>query len=178
VDAQEQARIMQAGFNAGALVQIAQRFDANATLLGFAQRGSGNSLSVRWVLAAEDGATELESVLEEGVHLAADTFARTYGASASAALGNVLVEISGITNLAAYAAAVNYLEAMTVVRGLAVEQMAGDILRLRLAVRGDATTLRRAVTLDKRLVPQAAGDPAIVTAATGRPASLQLRYQP
>jgi uncharacterized protein len=173
VDAQEQSRIQQAGFSAAALLQIAERFGANATLLGYAQRGSANSLSVRWVLAAEDGATELESVLEEGVHLAADTFARTYGASASS-VDNVLVEISGIANLSAYAAAVNYLEAMTVVRSVALEQLSGDILRLRLAVRGDANTLRRAVTLDKRLVPQVVNSPDAVV----RPASLQFRYQP
>jgi len=175
LDPQEQARIMQAGFNSAALLQIAERFGANATLLGFAQRGSANSLSVRWVLAAEDGATELESVLEEGVHLAADTFARNYGASASA-LDNVLVEISGITNLAAYATAVNYLEGMTLVRGISLEQISGDTMRLRLAVRGDATTLRRAVTLDKRLVLQTPGDTAVVN-PRGQ-ASLQLRYQP
>lgn len=171
LDAQEQTRILQAGLNSAALLQVAARFGANATLLGFAQRGNGNSLSVRWVLAAEDGATELESVLEEGVHLAADTFARAYAASGST-VDNVLVEISGISNLAAYAAAVNYLEGMTLVRGVSLERMAGDTMRLRLAVRGDATTLRRAVALDKRLVLQTPADP-----AAPRPTSLQFRYQ-
>lgn len=171
IDAQEQARILTAGFNSAALLQIAARFGANAVLLGFGQR-SGGSLSVRWVLAAEDGATELESVLEEGVHLAADTFARNYSASGSA-VDNVMVEISGINNLAAYASAVNYLEGMTLVRGVALEQMSGDTMRLRLAVRGDVATLRRAVTLDRRLVLQPPSSD-----SAGRPASLQFRYQP
>jgi hypothetical protein len=171
IDASEQARIYAAGFKTAELLQIAARFGANATLLGFAQRGSGNSLTVRWVLSTEDGATEVESVLDEGVHLAADTFARAYGASGTA-VDNVLVEISGISNLAAYAAAVNYLEGMTLVRGMALEQMSGDKMRLRLAVRGDAATLRRSMTLDKRLVlqPPEPGAP--------RPSSLQFRYQP
>jgi hypothetical protein len=171
IDPQEQARIYAAGFKTVELLQIASRFGANATLLGFAQRGGGNSLSVRWVLATEDGATELESVLEEGVHLAADTFSRAYAASGTA-VDNVLVEISGISNLAAYAAAVNYLEGMNLVRGMALDQMSGDTMRLRLAVRGDAATLRRSMTLDKRLVlqPPEPGAP--------RPSSLQFRYQP
>lgn len=172
IDAQEQARIYAAGFKTAELLQIAARFGANATLLGFAQRGSGNTLAVRWVLATEDGATELESVLEEGVHLAADTFARAYAASGSA-VDNVLVEISGINNLAAYAAAVNYLEGMTLVRGVALEQMSGDTMKLRLAVRGDAATLRRSVTLDKRLVLQNPPEP-----GAPRPTFLQFRYQP
>jgi hypothetical protein len=172
IDPQEQARIYAAGFKSAELMQIAARFGANATLLGFAQRGSGNSLAVRWVLATEDGATELESVLEEGVHLAADTFARAYAASGSA-VDNVAVEISGITNLAAYAAAVNYLEGMTLVRGVALEQMSGDTMKLRLSVRGDAATLRRTMTLDKRLVLQTPTEP-----GAPRPTSLQFRYQP
>jgi len=172
VDPQEQARIYAAGFKTAELLQIAGRFGANATLLGFAQRGAGNSLAVRWVLATEDGATELESVIEEGVHLAADTFARAYAASGTA-VDNVLVEISGISNLAAYAAAVNYLEGMTLVRGVALEQMSGDTMRLRLAVRGDAATLRRAMTLDKRLVLKNPPEP-----GAPRPSSLQFRYQP
>ena len=171
IDPQEQARIYAAGFKTAELLQIAARFGANATLLGFAQR-SGNNLAVRWVLATEDGATELESVLEEGVHLAADTFARAYSASGTA-VDNVLVEISGINNLAAYAAAVNYVEGMTLVRGVALEQMSGDTMRLRLAVRGDAATLRRAMTLDKRLVLQNPPEP-----GAPRPSSLQFRYQP
>jgi hypothetical protein len=170
IDTSQQARIYAAGFKTSELLQIAASFGANATLLGFAQR-SGGSLAVRWVLATEDGATEIESVLDEGVHLAADTFARAYGASGTA-VDNVLVEISGISNLAAYAAAVNFLEGMALVRGVALEQMSGDKIRLRLAVRGDAATLRRSMTLDKRLVlqPPEPGAP--------RPSSLQFRYQP
>ena len=43
----------------------------------------------------------------------------------------------------------NYLEGMTLVRGVALEQVAGDKMRFRLAVRGDAATLRRAIALDQ-----------------------------
>ena len=46
-------------------------------------------------------------------------------------------------------------------------------MRLRLAVRGDAATLRRVVSLDKRLVPQAPAEGS--TTAAGL---LQFRYQP
>ncbi len=53
-------------------------------------------------------------------------------------------------DLNAYASTLNYLEGMTLVRGVAVEQIAGDTLRFRLAVRGDATTLRRAIALDNQ----------------------------
>jgi len=59
-----------------------------------------------------------------------------------------------------------------------VEQVAGDTVRFRLAVRGDAATLRRAIALDDRLVSLASvgSDPAdMATDAGGR---LAFRYQP
>jgi uncharacterized protein len=57
------------------------------------------------------------------------------------------------------------------VRGVALEQVTGDRMRFRLAVRGDAATLRRAIALDHRLVSTDAAD----GAAADR---LAFRYQP
>ena len=117
--------------------------------------------------AEEDGPPQVTGSVEEGVHLAADTFGRLYAAS-GASVGSLGIEIAGIRNLDDYAATLNYLEGMTLVRSVALEQVVGDTMRLQLAVRGDAMTLRRALALDNRLVPS--------TAAEGVPAErLQLR---
>jgi hypothetical protein len=62
-----------------------------------------------------------------------------------------LVSIGGIHNLDAYASAMSYLQGLTVVLNVAVEQMGADAMRLRVAVRGDANTLRRAVELKRRV---------------------------
>ena len=102
--------------------------------------------------------------------MAADTFARVFAASGSS-LDNVVVEVSGIGNLDAYASTLNYLEGMTLVRAVSLEQVAGDTMRFKLAVRGDAATLRRAIALDSRLVSQ---DDAAAT--TGE--RLSFRYRP
>jgi hypothetical protein len=61
---------------------------------------------------------------------------------------------------------------MTLVRGVELEQVAGEKMRFRLAVRGDAATLRRAIALDRRLMPTDLADGA---AAADR---LAFRYQP
>ena len=129
-------------------LQEAERYGANAALLGRAQGGV-----VRWTLVTVDGASQVSGGLEDGVHMAADAFARVFAASGSS-LGNVVVEVSGIGDLDAYASTLNYLEGMTLVRSVALEQVAGDTMRFKLAVRGDATTLRRAIALDSRLVSQ------------------------
>ena len=85
------------------------------------------------------------------------------------------VDVSGIDTLAAYADTLNYLEAMTLVRAVAVEQVSGDTMKFRLAVRGDAETLRRALALDGKLVPSSQSS----TADTAQPAErLRFRYQP
>lgn len=154
-----------------ALLQAAARYNANAALLGTARSDGAGGLSVRWTLASDDGAASAAGSLEEGVNLAADTFARVYSASGTT-LDSVLVEVSGIGNLGAYATTLNYLEGMTLVRGVAVEQVLGDTLRFKLAIRGDATTLRRALALDGKLVAVA---PADAAAPVDR---LQFRYQP
>lgn len=153
-----------------ALLQIAARYNANATLLGKA-RNEGGGMAVRWTLASKDGAAEDSGSLEDGVHLAADTFARIFATSGST-LDSVTVEIAGIDDLNAYANVLNYLEGMTLVRSVAVEQVQGATLRYKLDVRGDAGTLQRALALDGRLVPVQPGEGA---APADR---LQFRYHP
>jgi uncharacterized protein len=163
MDAQERAA---ASSDAPGLLQTAERYGADAVLLGRSRGGV-----VQWTLLSKDGAARTTGGIEDGVHLTADTFARVFSASATS-LGSVVVEVGGISNLDAYAATLNYLEGMTLVRGVALEQVSGEKMRFRLAVRGDAATLRRAIALDHRLVP--------IDAPDGSPAGdrLAFRYQP
>ena len=152
------------GFDETTALQEAERYGANAALLGRSQGGV-----VRWTVVSSEGSSQVSGGMDEGVHLAADTFARVFAASASS-LGNVVVEVSGIGDLDAYASTLNYLEGMTLVRAVALEQVSGDTMRFKLAVRGDAATLRRAIALDSRLVSQDDG------AAPGE--QLSFRYRP
>jgi hypothetical protein len=173
IDAQDQSLLSAAVGSSSGLLQIAQRYGANAILLGEGRRDA----SIRWTLASPDGVAQAGGALEDGAHLAADTFAQVF-ATAGSSLIHVSIEVAGISDLHAYAATTNYLEGMTLVRHLAVEQVVGDTVRFRLAVRGDAATLRRAIALDDRLVSLASvgSDPAdMATDAGGR---LAFRYQP
>lgn len=164
MDSQERA---EASADSPGLLGAADRYGADAVLLGRSRGGV-----VQWTLLSKDGAAQTTGGIEDGVHLAADTFARVFAAVASS-LGSVVVEVGGISNLDAYAATLNYLEGMTLVRGVALEQVTGEKMRFRLAVRGDAATLRRAIALDHRLVPLDAAD-----GATGASDRLAFRYQP
>ena len=139
------------GSSTAELLQLATRLGANAVLYGRQIDGG----QVRWQLISNDGVTESVGTREEGVQFAADAFARLFAASGSQ-LASVTVEVSSISNLDAYATTLNYLEGMTLVRAVSVEQVSGDHMRFKLTVRGDADTLRRAIGLDDRLVPAAA----------------------
>lgn len=138
-----------------ALLAMAERYGANAALIGRARDGA-----VDWTLISVDGASQTTGALADGVHLAADAFARVFAASGSS-LNAVIVDVAGVAGLDAYAATLNYLESLTLVRSVAVEQVSGDTLRFRLAVRGDAETLRRAIALDNRLLPRMQGATAV-----------------
>lgn len=166
---------------AGSLLQIARRNGANAVLAGRGTRAG----SLRWTLATIDGVTQSAGTFEEAVHRTADYFANLFAAEGST-LSRVSVEVSGITDLDAYASTLNYLEGMTLVRNVAVDEVRGDTMRFELVVRGDATTLQRAIALDPRLVPMHSEplqaepvQPAVGDAAPLRPdtARLAFRYQ-
>ncbi len=158
--------------DSAALLQTAARYNANAALLGTARSDGAGGLSVRWTLASVDGTASASGSLDSGVNLAADTFARVYSASGTT-IDNLTVEVSGIDTLGAYATTLSYLEGLTLVRGVSVDQVLGDTLKFRVAVRGDAQALRRALALDGRLVPVTTPDVQPQSAA-----GLQFRYRP
>lgn len=151
-----------------ALLPIATRNNAHAILIGRGRRDS-----MQWTLATVDGVVKTMGTFADGVHLAADTFAKVF-AAAGTSLTNVIIDITGISNLDAYASTLNYLEGMTSVRGVAVQNVTGDTLQFRLAIRGNADALQRAIALDRRLVPMqnAVSDPAVSDQR------LAFRYQP
>lgn len=131
-----------------------QRLGADALLIGYATRsGIGNEPTVRWQLVFDGTVQAVAGAPESGIHLAADTFAKLLAAP-SGTLVDVAVEVSGIADLDAYAQTLNYLEGLTLVRRVSVNEVRGDVVEFRVVSRGDVATLRRALTLEHRLAPQ------------------------
>lgn len=158
------------GSDPASMLALAEHYRANATLVG---RSTGGG-AIQWTLFSVDGEQTVMGAVEDGVHMAADSFARVFAATGSQ-LETLIVQVSGITNLDAYAGTLNYLEGLTLVRSVALEQVAGDTIRLRLAVHGDGETLRRAIGLERRLLPVEAVNEVGSDVSTNR---LAFRYQP
>jgi hypothetical protein len=145
---------------------------ADAVLVGRASRSAAGGWRVRWTLLYGEENSAWSGSIDEGVHGAADKFAGVFAAGGGQGDTPVVISVSGIGDLGAYAQVTSYLESLTLIRALSVDELAGDTVVYRAQVRGDASRLARAIELGNRLAStQDGGDPALSTA-------LSYRYRP
>ena len=129
----------------------AGRAGATATLTGNPDGGG-----YAWTFSHAGRTARLRGSADDGIHLAADTLASLYAPPSTRGLTNLDVRIGGIDDVAAYAGLTNYLRTLSLVREVTVQGLDGDVLRLRLATRGDLELLARIAALDGRLAAPAA----------------------
>ena len=144
-----------AGESAQSLREIGARYGADAVLAGVsAAPGAGSA--IRWTLVQGEETNQWRGTAEEGPHGAADWFARAFaaGSDSSGDGAAVAITVSGVSDLRAYASVTEYLQSLTLVQALAVDEVAGDNVVYRARVRGGAERLARAISLGGRLEPQ------------------------
>ena len=138
-------------------VDIARRMGSDGVLIGRASGASANA-NVRWTHLFQDRSSEYSGTLE-GVNRAADLYAGMFAASGG--LVPVDIEVSGLNDLRDYASVESYLESLTFISHVSVESLSGDTVRFRLSTRGGLDSLQRALSLNGRLQPVAAGESGI-----------------
>jgi hypothetical protein len=189
LSSEDQSLLQQAPGDGAAMDTLLARYGANAALVGRSSHNPGEGAAMRWTLQFEGASNTAQGSIEDGIDLAATAFARTFAARPGSA-SEVLVDVGNIRTLKSYAETLNYLEGLTLVRAVSVDRVQGDTVSFRLAVRADARTLRRAIGLGRKLIPDRAQSgelPAPETpsgsgAAAGGPAAaaggdrLRLRY--
>ncbi|HEX3915595.1 MAG TPA: DUF2066 domain-containing protein [Steroidobacteraceae bacterium] len=136
------------------LAEIARRMGCDGVLIGRAS-GTAATANVRWTHLFQDRSSEFSGTLE-GVNRAADLYAGLFAASGS--LVAVDIEVTGINDLHDYAGVESYLESLTFISHVSVESLSGDAVRFRLATRGGVDALQRALSLNGRMQPIAAGE--------------------
>jgi hypothetical protein len=136
-----------AGASAGA--------DSRPVLAGVA---SGDRVSWRFVQPGQSVTTN--GSLQAGVDLAADSLAARYAPASTRTMSSMTVRVGGIEDVRSYAALLEYLKSLSLVRNVDVEEMASDVVTLKLAVRGDLDLLGRIAAMDGRLQPGAPDDAA------------------
>ena len=140
-----------------AFADIGRRMGSDGILVGRAG-GAGANANIRWTHLFQDRSSEYSGTLE-GVNRAADLYAGLFAASGS--LAPVDIEVIGVSDLRDYASLENYLESLTFISHVSVESLTGDTVRFRLATRGGGDSLQRALSLNGRLQPVAAGETGI-----------------
>jgi hypothetical protein len=141
------------GSTAG-LAEAGRHWGADGVLIGRAG-GGGASASIRWTFLFQDRSSEFSGTLE-GVNRAADLYAGLFAASGGTV--PVEIEVVGVTDVRDYAGVQTYLESLTFITHVSVESLSGDTVRFRLATRGGSESLQRALSLNGRLHPIAAGE--------------------
>lgn len=148
---------------------LAQEYAADAVLLGRASSSTAGSWRVRWSLAYGGERSEWSGPPEAGPHGAADAFAGVFAAGSAQGDMAVTISVSGVNNLSAYAQVTGYLESLTLIHKLAVEELSGETVVYRAEVRGDVSRLARAIDLGNRLEPSQTGaDPTLSAALSYR----------
>ncbi len=127
---------------------------ADGVLIGRASSAGANA-NVRWTHLFQDRSSEFSGALE-GVNRAADMYAGMFAASGG--LVPVEIEVAGVNDLRDYASLETYLESFTFISHVSVESLSGDTIRFRLSTRGGNDSLQRALSLNGRLQPLAAGE--------------------
>jgi uncharacterized protein len=134
--------------------EIGRRMGSDGVLIGRASSTSANA-NIRWTHLFQDRSSEYSGTLE-GVNRAADLYAGLFAASGAAVA--VDIEVSGLNDLRDYASLESYLESLTFISRVSVESLSGDTVRFRLSTRGGPDSLQRALSLNGRLQPVAAGE--------------------
>jgi hypothetical protein len=126
---------------------------ADAVLIGPSGGGQQD-----WLLMHAGDSAHRRGSGADAAHFAADTFAAIYAPDSTRGLSTTSVLIDGVGSLQAYAGLKQELEALSMVRGLAVNEIQGSTVRLDLTLRGDLALLRRIATLTSTLRPTEASD--------------------
>jgi len=143
-----------------AALAAAQRLRADGVLVGYGD-AVANGGTWRWTLNAPGVSESWNGSLEEGVHGAADVFARNAVSYAALPETLILVEIEGVTTLKEYARAAEILGAAPGVRGVQLAEAAMSRTTFSVLTRGGGDALLAALVGNaqlQRMDPTAGGN--------------------
>jgi hypothetical protein len=150
------------------------RYSAPFVLMGRASQFSTGQWIASWMVLQGDEVIRLESegldgrdLLARPVDALADLQASKYSVVASGGVNsaNSLIHVSGITNFAAYADMITYLEGLAVVQHANTVWLSDNELILELVLNDDMEKVKRFLSLDGRLMEEPASTVVMNSAA-------------
>ncbi len=141
------------------VLEASLRYNVDSILVGAFRHRTGQAPRVRWTLYFGGRRRQVTGALNEGIDLAADLYATRFAVRDAGDLDNsIIMTVAGVDSLENYARVYRYLEQLTMVVTLEVDQLATDIVSFRLALRGTPETLRNAIALGRVLEPAVADE--------------------
>lgn len=143
------------------VLAASRRYHADGILVGRYSQTSRGQWLANWKLLHKDEAVifdsaseEFERMLNGGLDQVADYLAGLYAiVPGEQGPDAVVVQLSGVDDFASYAAALNYLDGLAMVRHAALVAVRGDTLLLNLFTEGDLSQLLDTLALDNKLIP-------------------------
>jgi len=140
------------------IMDVSKRYGANAVLAGLLSRGNG-SWQARWSLYQgndvqhwQESAPQREGIVVMGVDGAADRLSRQYVQMlTTGTAGSAAVTVTGVSTLAAYARAMQYLSSLDVVGKVQPIKVQGNEAMFQLELRSDVDSVDRAIALGRTL---------------------------
>jgi hypothetical protein len=134
--------------------------------------GIGTGAAVNWRFTQPGQSASADGSIDDGVNLAADSLASRYAPPSTRGTSSFDVRVRGIEGVEAYAGLLEYLQSLSLVRDVQVQEMTDGVVTLKLTVRGDLELLRRIAAMDEKL---RAAAPATVE---GGGSAVDFTYQP
>jgi hypothetical protein len=135
-----------------AALAAAQRLGADAVIIGYGDAVPTGG-AWRWTMTAPGVSESWSGALEEGVHGAADIFARTAQVFAALPEISVLVEVEGVTGLKEYARVTEALGNAGGVRSVQLAEAAGTRAIFSVLTRGGADAFKGSLATNPSFVP-------------------------
>lgn len=132
--------------------------------------GVDNGGTIAWRFAGGGQSARVDGTPRDGANLAADALAARFAPASSRGTSTVAIRVGGIADVRAYAALLEYLKSLSLVRAVGVSGLDDREVRLDVTLRGDLEQLRRIAALDSHLKPAAA--------AQGEVTAADFTYQP
>lgn len=149
------------------VLKASARYNPQAVLIGRLNRSTSGGWSARWYMDVagkttswSDSRQQLAALLQQGMDDTADQLASRFAvANQGAGASVVRISVDGVRTLAAYARINEYLNSLTSVMAVQVEQLTGSQVQYSLQLNGSLPDLTRTVSIGTVLEPVASEVP-------------------
>ena len=148
------------------VLTASKRYNPQAVLIGRLNRSTSGGWSARWYMDVagrtaswSDSRQQLAALLQQGMDDTADQLASRFAVANRGGDNVVRISVDGVRTLAAYARINEYLNSLTSVVDVQVEQLTGSQVQYSLQLNGGLQGLTRTVSIGTVLEPVAGGVP-------------------